>query len=185
MPGNFFRDEVTRGILFIVDGDEFRVSNPIMEDDPGFGDNLFDTFNRDNPNQFQAFSEPRIFSPLTDYTFTEEFFIPGSGADDPALISGFGAVFVDVDNKKQTSMEFFDVEGESLGVFFAQASPQKLSFLGVDFGKAIVAKIKINLGNAPLGADDIYVDQDVVVMDDFLFSEPVAIRKDAGRKRGG
>lgn len=182
MPGNFFRDVVTRGILFTVDGGEFRVSNPIMETDPGFGDDLFDTFNPDNPRQFQAFSEPRIFSPLTDYTFTEEFFIPGTGDSDPALISGYGAVFVDVDNKKETSIEFFDRFGESLGKFFAQASPEKISFLGVDFGVAIIAKVRVTLGNAPLGVDDVPKKQDVVVMDDFLFSEPIPIPRDEGGK---
>lgn len=184
MPGNFFRDVVTRGILLSVKGDEFRVSNPIMETDPGFGDDLFDTFNPDNPKQFQAFSEPRIFSPLTDYTFTEEFFIPGTGDSDPAVISGYGAIFVDVDNDKETSMEFFDVKGKPLGKYFVPASPQKLSFLGVYFRDPIIAKVVINLGNVPLGVDDFPKKQDVVVMDDFLFSEPVAIEKEEGKKYG-
>lgn len=184
MPGNFFRDTVTRGIFFTVDGDEFRVSNPIMETDPGFGDNLFDTFNPDNPNQFQAFSEARIFSPLTDYTFIEEFSTPGSPNNDPALISAYGAIFVDVDNENETSIEFFDMAGESLGKYFVPASPDELSFLGVDFGEAIVAKVEVNLGNALLGTDDIPKDQDVVVMDDFVFSEPVPIKKSEGRKYG-
>lgn len=178
MPGTFFRDNVTRGTVLSVIGDEFRVSDPILETEPGFGDTLFDTFNVDYPNQFQAFSEPRLFSPLTDYTFTEEFFIPGTGDDFPALIAGYGVVFVDVDDEEDTSMEFFDVNGKSLGKYFVLASPQKLSFLGVYFGDAVIAKVEVNLGDALLGADDITDKGDVVVMDDFLYSEPVAIEKE-------
>ena len=71
-----------------------------------------------------------------------------------------------------------------MGKYDVPAAPQSVSFLGVDFREAIVAKVKISLGNALLGEDDDPSEQDVVVMDDFLFSEPVAIKKDEGRKYG-
>jgi len=176
MPGTFFRDTVPRGINLLVKGDEWRVSNP-PKDDPGFPDNLFDSINKQYPKQFQAFSPQRIFSPLTDYVFLCEFSIPGSPKKEPAYISGFGAVFVDVDNKDTTSMEFFDPQGKSLGVYYVPADPKGLSFLGVYFKDEVVAKVKVTLGNAKLGQDDFPPNYDVVVTDDFIWSEPQPILK--------
>ncbi|CAD7698441.1 unnamed protein product [Ostreobium quekettii] len=178
MPGNFFRDTVTRGILLSVKGDEFRVSNP-AKDDPGFPDNLFDSINPQYPKQFQAFSPERIFSPLTHNVFTAEFSIPGSPKNDEAWIAGFGAIFVDVDNEKVSSIEYFDPEGKSLGSFPVVADPQGLSFLGVYFPDDVVGSVEVTLGNAILGVDDFPPEHEVVVMDDFFFSEPVALKKPA------
>eukprot|EP00803_Ostreobium_quekettii_P000543 evm.model.scf_1444.5 EVM.evm.TU.scf_1444.5 scf_1444:35713-37215(+) len=171
MPGTFFRDTVPRGINLLVSGDEWRVSNP-PKTDPGFPDNLFDSINKQYPQQFRAFSPERIFAPLTDYVFLCEFSIPGSPKNEPAYISGFGAVFVDVDNEDTTSMEFFDPHGESLGVYYVPADPQGLSFLGVYFKDEVVATVKVTLGNAKLGQDDFPPNYDVVVTDDFIWSEP-------------
>lgn len=182
MPGNFFRDEVTRGMLLTVKGDEFRVSNP-PKDDPGFPDDLFDSINRQYPKQFQAFSPERIFSPLTHNVFTIEFSIPGF-AKDEAWVAGFGAVFVDVDNKEESSLEFFDTDGKSLGLYYAPPDPQGLSFLGVYFPKDVVGSVEAKLGNAILGADDFPPKHEVVVMDDFFFSEPQAPKKPLDKKPG-
>lgn len=175
MPGNFFRDVVTRGILLEVVGNEFRVSNPSDPADPGFPDNLFDSINPQNAAQFQAFSPMRIFSPLSDRAFVETYFVPGTTPPQPATIAGYGAVFGDVDLGGITKIEFFDVEGKPLGSYAVKPAPKELSFLGVYFGKSVVAKVTVSLGNAGLGEDDVPPRYDVVVMDDFLYSEPVAI----------
>lgn len=175
MPGNFFRDNATRGSLVRVDGGEFRVSNPIMESDPGFGDNLFDTFNPDYPNQFQSLTPPRIFSPLSDNVFSQDFSVAGSPLNIGATIFAFGAVFVDVDKLGETWMEFYDLGGRSLGRVFVPPAPQDLTFIGVTFERPEVASMTFQLGNAVLGADDVFGKQDVVVLDDFVYSEPEPI----------
>ncbi len=48
-----------------------------------------------------------------------------------------------------------------------------LSFLGVDFGDPLVSRVRITSGNSVLGPND-GGNVDVVVMDDFLFGEPIA-----------
>jgi PEP-CTERM motif len=50
---------------------------------------------------------------------------------------------------------------------------ESLSFLGVDFASAIVSRVRITNGNAALGPTD-GGGIDVVVMDDFLYGEPIA-----------
>jgi hypothetical protein len=102
------------------------------------------------------------------------FFVPGSTT--AALTNGFGAVFTDVDLANTTSLTFFDSANASLGTFFVPAgttADESLSFLGVDFGSAIVSRVRITNGNAALGPTD-GGGIDVVVMDDFLYGEPIA-----------
>ena len=121
---------------------------------------------------FQPFSPVRLFTPvgsnITDVTFT----IPGMTGV-PALVSGFGAVFTDVDLANTTSLEFFDFSDNSLGVFFVPAANNGLSFLGVSFGEAVVARVRITAGNTALGPNDQNGNPvDVVAMDDFIYGEP-------------
>ncbi len=84
-------------------------------------------------------------------------------------------VFTDVDLANTTSLQFFDASNTSLGTFFVPAgtvASESLSFLGVDFGSNIVSRVRITSGNAALGPNEAGLD--LVVMDDFLFGEPVA-----------
>ena len=111
-----------------------------------------------------------IGSNVTDITFS----LPGSGGAQPAFVSGFGAIFSDVDTNA-TTMEFFDPIGNPLGTFGVPSLPgiRTFAFLGVQFDAGEqVARIRITTGNAPLGPDD-GGGIDVVAMDDFFYSEPV------------
>jgi hypothetical protein len=94
-----------------------------------------------------------------------------------ASIFGFGVVFKDVDIVGSTSLEFFDINGESLGVFNAPAQDHGLSFWGVSFDAGErVGSMRITAGNAALGPG--IVDSagvDVVAMDDFIYSEPIGV----------
>ncbi len=129
---------------------------------------------------FGAFSPVRIFTPtgsnITDVTFS----LPGTNGATPAIVTGFGAVFSDVDLANTTKMEFFNRSGSSI---FALNSPQDttvdggLSFIGAraNAGERI-ARVRITTGNAALGPTDTNGNpNDVVVMDDFLYSEPVVV----------
>ena len=189
MPSNFFNNQnppvngLPRGVEFSTASDLslFGVSNPVLPSDSFFGDNEFDTFNSTYPEQFTTFSSPRLFSPL-DLNFMDvDFFEPGvfddNGDPVPALVTGFGAIFTDVDLPESTKLEFFDDDGDLLFSQFVEPDPQGLSFLGVVFDEPAVSKVRITSGNVPLslGLDDdpFGTGVDVVAMDNFIYGEPV------------
>jgi hypothetical protein len=150
-------------------------------------DGLVATFgNPTYANIFQTFSPVRFFSPVGSNKTVVEFFQPGSGTDIPATTIGFGAVFSDVDRqsapggkkvrKGSTLIQYFDKDGRLIFSSFVPASPGdgSLSFLGVVFEDARIAKVKITTGDRAPGLDD-SARRDIVMMDDFLYGEPQAI----------
>lgn len=133
---------------------------------------------------FATFSANRLFVPLGS-TITDGFFsFPGTGGTVPATVSGFGAIFTDIDSGGSASLQFFDPQGNSLGIFNAPCgsgavcSPTSgtLSFLGVIFSTEQIARVRIISGNTALGPNDNPAEGvDVVALDDFLYSEPRAV----------
>jgi hypothetical protein len=167
LPPNFFNSNSPRGVVFATPGTGFQVSA-----NSGVAPIEFDTFNPTYSSAFQTFSPQRLFSavgsPITDIFF----FVPGSSAS--AVTSAFGAVFTDVDLSNTSSLTFFDGQNNSLGTFFVPAANNGLSFLGVLFnGGEQAARVRINSGTTPLGVPDTPA-ADIVVMDDFIYGEPVA-----------
>jgi hypothetical protein len=145
---------------------------------------------------FNTFSPVRIFTPVNSNITDVSFIVPGSaptnvfGTGIPATVSAFGAVFTDVDLATSSSLQFFDIHGNSLtgvvnvatgtvpGVTFPD---QTLSFLGLvaDAGEQI-ARVRITTGTAALGpTDDPAQGVDMVVMDDFIYAEPQAVPEPA------
>ena len=112
----------------------------------------FGDINATYPNQFQTFSAQRLFTSIGSNIVDVNFFVSGSATT--ALTRGFGAVFTDVDLANTTSLTFFDAANASLGTFFVPMGTipdASLSFLGVDFGSAVVSRVRITSGNAALG----------------------------------
>ncbi len=105
------------------------------------------------------------------------FNLPGF-ANQTAATNAFGAVFLDVDLEDRTAIEFFGLDGASLGRFFAPTADNGLSFVGVRFDSAVIAGAKIVTGKRALGPDD-GGDIDVVAIDDFIFGEPIAVPEPA------
>ena len=107
------------------------------------------------------------------------FFEPGGLTR--GLTNGFGAVFTDVDLANTTGIQYFDASNNLLFSDFVKPGTvgnDSLSFLGVSFTEgAVVARVRITNGNSPLGP---VVDEgaiiDLVVMDDFIYGEPIAVR---------
>jgi hypothetical protein len=138
---------------------------------------------------FQTFSPQRLFSAVGSNVVEVDFFIPGSTT--PAVVAGFGAVFTDVDRPGSARMEFFDRKGKPLGAFEAPSGPSGgLSFVcAAGFaqkknGKGGIASVRLTSGTEAIGpgvADNAAVD--LVAMDDFVYGEPVAIRK-PGKGKG-
>jgi hypothetical protein len=169
LPANFFNVNSPRGVVFSTAGTGFQVSATVASGTPVEFGNINATY----PGLFQTFSPQRLFTALGSNVLDVNFFVPGTTI--PALTRGFGSVFTDVDLANITSLQFFDASNTSLGTFFVPAGTvanESLSFLGVDFGSNIVSRVRITNGNAALGPNEGALD--LVVMDDFLFGEPVA-----------
>lgn len=168
---------VNRGALFTTTGTGF-VQAPLA--------GLADTFQ--NPTYatiFQPFSPQRLFSPIDSNVTEVTFFVPGPGSN-PATTTGFGAVFTDVDlpdgsgpghkngnRKASTLIEYFGTDGGLLSSSFVPASPGdgSLSFFGIVFSDARIARVRITSGDAAPGPNDDGT-HDIVMMDDFLYGEP-------------
>ena len=153
-----------RGIIYINDGTTFRVDS-----------SDFAGIDASYAAQFSPFSGKRMFSGGNSNVTEIAFQVAGTTM--PAVIKGFGVVFSDVDDPNSTTLEFFNGT-KSLGVFKAPlAGANSFSFLGVYFPAEKVTRVRITAGNAKLaaGIKDLSDGgtKDLVVMDDFFYSEPV------------
>lgn len=166
LPANFFNSNSPRGVVFSTPGTGFQVSANAASGVPIEFSNINPTYS----NIFDPFSPQRLFTALGGNITDVNFFVPGTNT--PATVSGFGSVFTDVDLAATTSLEFFAANGASLGLYYALAANNGLSFLGVlfDAGER-VGRVRITSGNAALGPNDAS-GTDVVAMDDFIYGEP-------------
>jgi PEP-CTERM motif len=168
-PTPFAGFQNIRGALFNTPGTGF-IQAPLG----GFGSQ----FNNTYPSTFSFFSPARLFSPIGSNITDVTFFIPGTNGVVPATVSGFGAVFTDVDLLGSSHLDFFDIQGNSLGSFNVPTgtiADRSLSFLGIAFDAGErIARVRITSGNTALGPNDNPPGADVVVMDDSLFAEPLA-----------
>jgi hypothetical protein len=169
LPADFFNAPTApraRGALLTTPGDHVAVSAD--RDNPDGAAVRFGDVNPGYPSQFKTFSAERLFSPIGSNVVNLRFRVPGT--DKPAVVRGFGAVYTDID-RRETAFEYFRANGRSLGKFAAPVSKSGLSFLGVLFRKAIVARVRIQYGSGKLGPND-GKRYDAAVMDDFLYAEP-------------
>jgi hypothetical protein len=171
-PFSAFQD--IRGALFSTPGSGFTQAPAAAGGlDVAFGNPAY-------AGLFSTFSPARVFTPVGSNVTDVTFFIPGTAGGTAATVTAFGAVFSDVDLPNVTSMQFFDINGASLGTFFVPAlagTEQSLSFLGVQFNAGErIARVRITTGNAALSASALDGGAtDLVVMDDFIYSEPQAV----------
>jgi hypothetical protein len=176
-PPDFFNAPMTgraRGAVFAnPPSDAFQVSSSPAT--PRFA-NLNPTYS----TAFGTFSAPRLFTQIGSNTTTVNFFVPGEQT--PASVTGFGSVFTDVDTVDSTSIEFLNSRGQTM--FSRQVLPTpgnaSLSFLGASFPPedGRVAQVRITSGAAAPGPNDVTQtpgNPDIVVMDDFIYGEPVAL----------
>jgi plastocyanin len=169
LPADFFNTTSARGVIFSTPGSGFQVSA-----NDGVAPVRFGTINPAYEALFSTFSAQRLFTAL-DSTVTEvSFFVPGT--DMPATVSGFGAVFTNVQHN-DTTLEAFDRNGISVGLVTVPTGPAAgLAFAGIIAPDGTrIARVKITSGGAALGPD---VNDDgainLVVMDDFIYGEPQA-----------
>ena len=168
--GNFFNTNSPRGVVLSTPGSGFQVSATAASGIPvDFGN-----INPSYPALFNAFSAERLFTAIGSNITDVSFFVPGTTT--PALSRGFGAVFADVDIANITGITLFDIDNASLGTFFAPATNGNgtFSFVGALFNEPLIAHVRITSGTGALGGNDVGQGVDLVVMDDFIFGEPVA-----------
>ena len=163
-----------RGAQFVTPGTGFaQVPLDLLDD--LFGNAAY-------PSQFGTFSALRLFtatgSNITDVTF----FIPGSNGTERATVTGFGAVFTDVDLPASTQLEFFDVSDQLMFSVFVEpgtVAAGSLSFFGAlaDAGERI-ARVRITAGSIAPGPSET-ASTDIVLMDDFIYKEPQTVPEPA------
>lgn len=168
-PAEFFNTIVKSGAVFTTPGTGFR------------NDSLrFAEINAGYETQFDAFSPTKIFSPVGSNVMDVLFLV--AGRPTPALVTGFGAVFSDVDIDGATTIEYFGANGARLATVAAprRSDAAGSSFVGVKFADAVVARVRIRLGTGILSATAADVSAggtaDVVVADNFIYGEPRRIQ---------
>lgn len=158
-----------RGARFTTTGTGFNQATP---------QNLADQFTQPSyTTAFGVFSAQRLFVPIGSNITDALFFIPGTNGGTAATVSSFGVIFTDVDLANTTKLDYFDQNGNLLTTVFVPAgttSNGSFSFAGVAFnGGEQIARVRITTGNSALGPVDSSTN-DIVAMDDFIYSEPVA-----------
>ena len=180
-PFNTFLN--TRGAQFTTPGIGLSQAPPSGGPQGGlvalFGNSTYAT-------TFRAFSPLRLFTPVGSNITDTFFFVAGSNGGLRAAVTGFGAIFSDVDQPDgsgpsqdksnrgaSTLVEFFGADGQLLFSSTVPASPGDggQSFLGITFNDSRIASVRITSGNVALGPDD-DAKHDVVAMDDFIYGEP-------------
>jgi len=159
-----------RGALFTTPGTGF-VQAPLSGLATTFSNPTYATI-------FQPFSPLRLFTPVGSNLTDVDFFVPGAG-NVAAATTGFGVVFSDVDKPDgsdpgaQTLIQYYGADDQLLFSSFVPASPSdaSLSFFGVVYPEPLIARVRITSGYAAPGPND-DGQQDIVVMDDFLYGEP-------------
>lgn len=168
LPGNFFNTTSPRGVVFTTPGTGFLVSaNAGGATQPLFG----------FPSDFQTFSAQRLFTAVNSNITDISFFLPGTAT--PSTTTAFGMIFSDVETAGSAKIEFFDATNALIFSRNAQvAGNQGLTFIGgvANAGEQI-SRVRITSGLNTITANGILgnPNDDVAVMDDFIYAEPGAV----------
>jgi len=156
---------VKAGAVFTTPGTGFRNDST-----------LFREINPAYATEFNFFSPTKIFAPIGSNRLDQLFQVAGQPT--PAVVRGFGIVLSDVDLADKTTIQLFAQDGSLLGTYAApvRSNAGGLSFVGVTYTDAIIARVRITLGTGALGAtvNDVTAGGtvDVVVLDNVIYGEP-------------
>jgi hypothetical protein len=168
LPLNFFNVNSPRGVVMNTPGTGVQVSA-----NAGVAPVEFANINATYPTLFAPFSPQRLFTPLGSNIVDVSFFVPGT--TQAALVRGFGSVFSDVDLANLTSIQLFGAANQSLGTFFVLpgSGNETFSFLGLVADSPSIGRVRITTGNSALGPNEVTGVTDLVVMDDWIYAEPL------------
>jgi hypothetical protein len=155
-----------RGLVYLNTGSPLRLDS-----------SNFSEFSQTHADEFLPFSKKKTICSINSTVSEIVFKVPGTNMN--ASVKGFGIIFSDVDDAASTSLEFFN-GNKSLGIYKPLESlVVGFSFLGVHFTDEKITRVKITAGNAVItaGLKDISDggNKDLVVYDDFFYSEPVQL----------
>ena len=164
-PSAFFNTNVKSGAVFTTSGTGFRNdSTAFAEINPAYA------------TEFTFFSANKIFAPVGSNQLDQLFQVAGQPT--PAVSRGFGIVLSDVDVADKTTIQLFAQDGSDLGTYVAPVRSDQagLSFVGVTYPDAVIARVRITLGTGALGTNinDISAGgtADLVVLDNLIYGEP-------------
>ena len=188
-PANFFNSNSPRGVIFgsPASNSGNDTSNFIVSAKTASGTAVrFGNIDAIYSTIFQTFSAERLFTVRSSNdnstVLSIQFFIPGTNI--PAGVSGFGAVFCDVDINTNAIMRLYGTDGRLATVPVSVAAANNgLSFLGISFNAGEkIARVEILSGNKPLVSGNIDGTNgvDVIAMDDFIYGEPHATQFHSG-----
>lgn len=177
LPSDFFNPTgpgapVARQRGLAYDPDErFAVSND------GFA-----AVNQTAAETFTAFSGDKTFANVANALWFVSF--REAGNTEPASVRGFGMVLVGVDVPESTTIEFFngDESLEKISVPPRNHS-SNFSFAGILFDEPVITRVQVShRGKLADGQPDITQggDDDLIVLDDFIYGEPVKATLQAG-----
>ncbi|MBC7897900.1 MAG: hypothetical protein H7066_20940 [Cytophagaceae bacterium] len=163
-PNDGFR---ARGLIMQSTGSGLRVS-----------DNDFSDVNPAYDASFEEFSPAKTFASVGSNAMDLTFRVAGDTTQ-LATIRGFGVIFSDVDVANTSFVESYDATGRLIARVAApiRNDAKGHSLVGVAFVSPLVARVRIISGQGSLGATAKDVSDggavDLVVLDDFFFSEPI------------
>jgi hypothetical protein len=168
LAADFFNVMSQRGVVLGTPGTGFLVSANAGGPTP----TLFGF-----PNDLQTFSPQKLFTAVNSNVTDVNFFVPGTTT--PATTNAFGVIFTDLEVAGATKVEFFDPAN---ALIFSRdglaAGNQGLTFVGgvANAGERI-GRVRITSGLNTIVSNGVQGNQvdDLVVMDDFLYGEPVAV----------
>ena len=155
-----------RGLIYL------DIGSPLRLDSSNFAD-----IDASYADEFIPFSKKKSIIAANSNISEIAFKVAGTNTD--AFVNGFGIIFIDVDDANSTYLEYYNGT-RSLGVFKAPVRNPAggFSFLGVHFAAEKITRIRITSGNAALaaGVKDLSDggNKDIVVYDDFFYSEPLS-----------
>jgi len=172
LPANLFNPTGENANTLMQRGAVYSTTGSFMISSDGFA-----AINSEAASEFSAFSGTKTFANTTAAKWDVKF--QKAGTTESASVQSFGLVFSDVDKENTTSLEFFN-GNKSLGKYFVPAhnANASFSFLAVQFkNNEPITKVTVRHdGFLAEGTNDVSEGgtRDLIVLDDFIYSEPVA-----------
>jgi hypothetical protein len=171
LPENFFNQTTPDALASNQRGLTYNPGTFVVSNDG------FSSINSEAASEFSSFSGNNTFANTVASKWDIQF--KETGTNNDASVQAFALVFSDVDEDSSTSAEFFN-DDKSLGKYFVPAhdATSSFSFLGIHFhNNERITKVTImHDGFLAEGTKDISEggSKDLIVLDDFIYSEPVA-----------
>jgi hypothetical protein len=171
LPSNFFNPTEAGAPMSLQRGAVYAAADVAMVSQSRFSE--VDPF---ASTEFASFSGNKTFAVINASKWPVSFEVAGQNRS--ASIQGFGAVFSDVDKDNSTSIEFFDGQ-KSLGQFFVPPhdNTSSFSFLAVYFPNSRVSEVRVSHEGILINNEKDITQggaKDLIILDDFIYSEPLA-----------